>query len=84
MQAQIISQFGDVSVFKLTDVAKPTLQAGQVLIKVCASSVNQIDCKIRSGAVAAISPEFPAILHGDVAGCGRNGCSRCPGFSGWG
>lgn len=30
--------------------------------------MNQIDCKIRSGLVPAISPSFPAILHGDVAG----------------
>lgn len=68
MQAQIITQFGDPSVFQLTEIAKPILQAGQVLIKVLATSVNQIDCKIRSGAVTGIAPEFPAILHGDVAG----------------
>lgn len=68
MKGQIIKQFGDPSVFELTDLPKPSLKPGHVLIKVCASSVNQIDCKIRSGAVAAIAPDFPAILHGDVAG----------------
>jgi NADPH2:quinone reductase len=68
MQAQIITQFGDPSVFKLMEVAKPILKSGHVLLKIFATSVNPIDCKIRSGAVAAVAPEFPAILHGDVAG----------------
>lgn len=68
MKAQVINQFGDPSVFNLVEIPKPTLLPGHVLIKVLATSVNQIDCKIRSGAVAALAPEFPAILHGDVAG----------------
>src|SRR4051812_40659049 len=68
MKAQIITQFGDPSVFQLTDLATPILQPGHVLIKVHATSVNPIDCKIRSGAVPAVSPAFPAVLHGDVAG----------------
>jgi len=68
MKAQLIRKFGDVSVFELSEVSKPELKPGHVLIQVCASSVNPIDCKIRSGAVAAIAPDFPAILHGDVSG----------------
>ncbi len=68
MKAQLINRFGDSSVFELTDIPKPIIKPGHVLIKVQATSVNQIDCKIRSGAVPAISPDFPAILHGDVAG----------------
>lgn len=68
MKAQIITHIGDPSVFKLVEIQKPTMTPGHVLIKVSATSVNQIDCKIRSGAVGNIAPEFPAILHGDVAG----------------
>lgn len=68
MQAQIIQQFGDASVFQLTDMPKPEIKPGHVVIKVAATSVNQIDCKIRSGAVSAIAPAFPAVLQGDVAG----------------
>jgi len=68
MKAQVIKKFGDPSVFEWVDVSKPLLKPGHVLIKVAATSVNQIDCKIRSGAVPALSPEFPAILNGDVAG----------------
>lgn len=68
MKAQVIEKFGDASVFELCDISKPELKPGHVLIKVSATSVNRIDSKIRSGAVAAIAPDFPAILHGDVAG----------------
>ncbi|MDT3498994.1 alcohol dehydrogenase catalytic domain-containing protein, partial [Bacillus toyonensis] len=68
MKAQIIHSFGDSSVFQLEEVPKPKLLPGHVLIHVKATSVNPIDTKMRSGAVASVAPEFPAILHGDVAG----------------
>src|ERR1700722_11435107 len=68
MKAQVIKKFGDPSVFELAEIEKPALNPGHILVKVHATSVNQIDCKIRSGAVTAIAPDFPAVLHGDVAG----------------
>jgi NADPH2:quinone reductase len=68
MKAQVITQFGAPSVFEPVDMPKPILKPGHVVIKVHATSVNQIDCKIRSGAVVAVAPEFPAVLQGDVAG----------------
>ncbi len=68
MKAQLIKQFGGTHVFELSEIPKPQLKEGHVLIKVHATSVNQIDCKIRGGALSAIAPDFPAILHGDVAG----------------
>ncbi|WP_440970189.1 zinc-dependent alcohol dehydrogenase family protein [Peribacillus frigoritolerans] len=68
MKAQIIQSFGEPSVFQLEEVSKPELKPGHVLIQVKASSVNPIDTKVRAGAVPAVSPEFPAVLHGDVAG----------------
>lgn len=68
MKAQVIKSFGDPSVFTMVDVPIPEIKPGHLLIKVHATSVNPIDYKIRSGAVAAIAPAFPAILHGDVAG----------------
>jgi NADPH:quinone reductase len=64
----IIKEFGPPSVFHKADVPKPQVKPGHLLIHVKATSVNPIDTKIRSGAVAAIAPEFPAVLHGDVAG----------------
>jgi NADPH2:quinone reductase len=39
-----------------------------VLIRVAGSSVNPVDTKIRAGAIPGITPDFPAVLHGDVAG----------------
>lgn len=68
MKAQVITTFGDPSIFKPMILPVPEIKSGHVLIKVAATSVNQIDCKIRSGVVPDIAPRFPAILHGDVAG----------------
>ena len=68
MKAQVINSFGKSSVFTMVDMPIPEIKAGHLLIKVHATSVNPIDCKVRSGDVSAIAPLFPAILHGDVAG----------------
>ena len=68
MKAYVIKQFGAPSVFQPIDIAKPEVQPGYVLVRVAATSVNPVDYKVRSGAVADIAPEFPAVLHGDVAG----------------
>ena len=64
----VINRFGEPKVFESCALAKPAVTAGHVLIKVAASSVNPVDCKIRQGKLAAIAAGFPAILHGDVSG----------------
>jgi NADPH:quinone reductase len=68
MKAQVIESFGDPTVFELKEISKPEVEPGHVIIQVKATSVNPIDTKVRLGAVPAVSPAFPAILHGDVAG----------------
>lgn len=68
MKAIVIEQFGEPNVFQETDLPIPSVAAHQVLIRVAATSVNPVDIKIRRGAVADLAPDFPAILHGDVAG----------------
>ena len=68
MKAMIIEAFGESSIFQLKDVETAKLLPGQVRIGVKATSVNPIDMKVRTGAVPAVSPSLPAILHGDVAG----------------
>jgi NADPH2:quinone reductase len=68
MKVQAMMRFGDVSVFEEMDIPKPKIKPGYVLIKVIATSVNPIDYKLRSGKIPPITPDFPAILHGDVAG----------------
>lgn len=68
MKAMVIERFGEPTVFQSADVPVPEVVAGHILIRVAATSVNPVDMKIREGVVADIAPEFPAILHGDVAG----------------
>lgn len=64
----VINEFGSAHCFQEHSLEEPSLLPGQVKIHVKASSVNPIDIKIRSGLVPALTPDFPAILHGDVAG----------------
>lgn len=68
MQAMVIEQFGDPSLFKSVSMPKPVIRPGHVLIKAAATSVNPFDCKLRRGFYAQLIPHFPMILHGDVAG----------------
>ena len=68
MQAMVIDGFGAPGVFRQTELTRPQVSAKHVLIRVAASSVNPVDTKIRQGGLAAIAPERPAILHGDVTG----------------
>lgn len=68
MKAQIIQEFGPTNQFKSVEMPMPEIGPRQVLIQVKATSVNPIDTKIRSGKVGIFAPEFPAVLHGDVAG----------------
>jgi len=68
MRTQIITSFGGTDQFKPLELPIPKVKPGYVLIKVAATSVNPVDYKIRAGIYSGIAPEFPAILHGDVAG----------------
>lgn len=68
MKAQVIQSFGGCDVFELVDVPKPQVKEGYVLIRVEATSVNPVDCKVRSGIHKEIAPHSPSILHSDVAG----------------
>lgn len=68
MKALVIEQFGNPNVFKEVDSSTPDILSNHVLIQVAATSVNPVDYKIRQGILADIAPDFPAVLHGDVAG----------------
>lgn len=68
MKAMVIRQFGGPEVFEIVDMQQPAVKQGYALVKVCASSINPIETKIRSGLVPAITPPFPAILNGDFSG----------------
>lgn len=68
MKAIVIEEFGGPEVFKEAEVPKPELQAGHLLVRVVASSVNPVDYKVRAGLIPPITPAFPAVLGCDVAG----------------
>lgn len=69
MKAMIINQFGGTENFELTDVAKPEVKPGHVLINIKATSVNTVDTMIRQmGEELPLSPPAPAILGMDFAG----------------
>lgn len=68
MKAILLKKHGGVEGFDLAEIPRPLVQNDHVIIKVCASSVNPVDCKIRGGMLAAIGPDLPGVIHGDVAG----------------
>lgn len=69
MKAAVINQYGPPDVLQVADVEGPSIQPGQMLVKVHASSVNPIDWKIRQGQLKLlIRSKFPMILGFDVSG----------------
>lgn len=64
----MIRSFGDPDVFETVELDRPSVEPNHVLVRVEATSVNPVDHKIRSGSLPDIAPDFPAVLHGDVAG----------------
>ncbi|WP_435100708.1 zinc-binding dehydrogenase [Halarchaeum sp. P4] len=68
MDAQVIREHGEPDVFEAAELDVPEPDANEVLVEVAATSVNPVDTKIRSGFAADIGAEFPAVLHGDLAG----------------
>jgi NADPH:quinone reductase-like Zn-dependent oxidoreductase len=66
MNAAILEQHQGA--FRLTQVARPTPEPGQVLVRIKASGVNPLDAKIRSGEAAHARQPLPAILGIDLAG----------------
>ena len=69
MKAMIIRDFGGPEVFESTDISKPEIKPGHVLVRVAATSVNTVDTMIRQmGKDLPISPELPAVLGMDFAG----------------
>lgn len=68
MKSMAITRFGDINVFQKVTLPIPKIIPGHVLIKVSATSVNPLDYKLRQGMFPDLVKNFPAVLHGDVAG----------------
>jgi NADPH2:quinone reductase len=69
MKAMIVNAYGNSDVFEQAEIHKPVIKAGQVLVKVAATSVNTVDTMIRQmGQDLPLSPALPAVLGMDFAG----------------
>ncbi|SNS63564.1 zinc-dependent alcohol dehydrogenase family protein [Pseudomonas segetis] len=67
MKAQILKSFGGPESFELSDVPKPVPSAGEVLVRVHATSINPLDFQVRRGDYSDYVP-LPAITGHDVSG----------------
>lgn len=67
MKAMVLTAFGGPESFELRDVPKPVPQAGQVLVRVHATSINPLDYQVRRGDYPDLV-RLPAITGHDVSG----------------
>lgn len=67
MKAIVLTSFGGPESFELRDVPKPVPQAGEVLVRVHATSINPLDYQVRRGDYPESVP-LPAITGHDVSG----------------
>jgi NADPH:quinone reductase-like Zn-dependent oxidoreductase len=69
MRAVRFHEYGDPQVLTVEEAPEPHAGPGQVRIRVQASSVNPVDCKVRAGYMHEVMPQtFPAISGRDAAG----------------
>lgn len=69
MKAARIHAFGDPKVLELDDIVIPTPGPNEVLVRVCAASINPVDYKVRSGRYPIVKQDaLPIVLGRDVAG----------------
>jgi NADPH:quinone reductase-like Zn-dependent oxidoreductase len=69
MRAIVVTGYGGVDKLELRDVPEPSFGAGEVKVRVRASSVNPVDWKLRSGVYRETRPlQFPTILGRDASG----------------
>lgn len=69
MKASRLLAYGDTSQIVIQDVPQPTAGAGEVLVKVHASSLNHVETFLRQGYLQQMMPlELPGTLGIDLAG----------------
>lgn len=70
MKAMIIKSHGSSDVFEPAVIDKPALKAGNVLVKIAATSVNTVDTMIRQmgNDLGPLTPPLPSVLGMDFAG----------------
>jgi NADPH:quinone reductase len=67
MKAIVLTAFGGVENLQLREVAMPPVDAGELLVRVVATSINPLDYQIRRGDYPESVP-LPAIIGHDVSG----------------
>lgn len=67
MKAAILKSFGGPESLELRDLPKPVPQAGQVLVRVHATSINPLDYQVRRGDYPDLV-QLPTITGHDVSG----------------
>ena len=67
MQAAVLTKFGSVDCFEIQEVRQPQPKPHQILVRVCATSVNPVDYQIRRGDYKNLV-KLPAILGVDISG----------------
>ena len=62
MKAMILNEYGANAEFQLADMPQPAVEAGQVLVRVAATSVNTVDTMIRQMGQEGLplSPDLPS------------------------
>jgi NADPH:quinone reductase-like Zn-dependent oxidoreductase len=69
VKAVLFHRYGGSDVLEYTEIDRPTPAAGQVLVKVAATSFNPVDAGIRGGYLKdAFAIDFPHVPGIDVAG----------------
>ncbi len=75
MKAALHVRYGPPTVVRVTDLPKPTPTAGEILVKVHATTVNRTDCAYRAGkpylarAVYGFTRPKATVLGNEFAGC---------------
>lgn len=67
MKAMLLKSYGGADAFELCEVPKPVQLAGQVLVRVHATSINPLDYQVRRGDYHDLV-QLPAITGHDVSG----------------
>ncbi|MEQ9301289.1 MAG: NAD(P)-dependent alcohol dehydrogenase [Cyclobacteriaceae bacterium] len=69
MRASVINRYGEPSEFTLSEVPKPQIKAGRILVKVLYTSVNPIELLQRAGKFKIpLASGLPRILGSDFSG----------------
>lgn len=70
MKAIILEEPGGIEYLKASEIEKPVIKEGEVLVKVKAISINPVDIKTRSGKAVyeKIKSDSPVILGWDISG----------------